>query len=126
MACFGSPVENVLHADMAFQASTQILHKVHALCAAELIPPTRIGIGLHSGQVVTGNIGNDSRKQFSISGAPVIIASRLEQLNKKFGSQILISEEVLQRLTPMRQEVVLLAEEPLRGIGVPVKVYKVQ
>ncbi len=126
MACFGSPVENVLHADMAFQASTQILRTVHVLSESEVIPPTRIGIGLHSGQVVTGNIGNDSRKQFSISGAPVIIASRLEQLNKKFDSQILISEEVLQRLTPVRQEVVLLAEEPLRGIGVPVKVYKVQ
>jgi adenylate cyclase len=125
MASFGSPAENVLHADMAFQASNQILRRVSVLCQEGVIPPTRIGIGLHSGQVVTGNIGNENRKQFSISGAPVIIASRLEQLNKKFNTQFLISHEVFQRIATGKQEVLLIAEEPLRGIETPVQVYKV-
>lgn len=125
MACFGSPAENVLHAEMAFQASNQILSKVSFLSEEGIIPPTRIGIGLHCGQIITGNIGNDNRKQFSISGTPVIIASRLEQLNKKFGTQFLISHEVLQRITPGIREISFIAEEPLRGIGTPVQIYKV-
>ncbi len=125
MACFGSPVENVLHADMAFQASLQIRAKVKELSEAEVIPATRIGIGLHSGQIVTGNIGNEQRKQFSISGSPVIVASRLEQLNKKFGTELLISHEVLRNINTGKAEISFVTEETLRGIGLPVKVYKV-
>ncbi len=125
MACFGSPVENVLHADMAFQASLQIRTKVKELSDRAVIPTTRIGIGLHSGQIVTGNIGNEQRKQFSISGSPVIVASRLEQLNKKFGTELLISHEVLRNISPGKAEISFVTEETLRGIGLPVKVYKV-
>lgn len=126
MACFGSPVENVLHADMAFQASLQIRRKVRELSDNNVIPPTRIGIGLHSGQIITGNIGNEQRKQFSISGSPVIVASRLEQLNKKFGTELLISQEVLSNINPGKAEISFVMEETLRGIGLPVKVFKVE
>jgi adenylate cyclase len=125
MACFGSPVQNVLHADMAFQASLSILKQVKDACDKDIIPQTTIGIGLHSGPVVTGNIGNENRKQFSISGTPVIVASRIEQLNKKFGSQLLISGEVFQHVVKGKMDIAFLGEEPLRGIGTPVKVYKV-
>jgi adenylate cyclase len=125
MACFGSPVENVLHADMAFQASLQIRAKVKELSESAVIPATRIGIGLHSGQIVTGNIGNEQRKQFSISGSPVIVASRLEQLNKKFGTELLISHDVLRNINTGKAQISFVTEETLRGIGLPVKVYKV-
>lgn len=125
MACFGSPVENVLHADMAFQASLQIRAKVKELSDSAVIPATRIGIGLHSGQIVTGNIGNEQRKQFSISGSPVIVASRLEQLNKKFGTELLISHDVLRNINTGKAQISFVTEETLRGIGLPVKVYKV-
>ncbi|NBP68268.1 MAG: adenylate/guanylate cyclase domain-containing protein [Cytophagia bacterium] len=125
MACFGSPVENVLHADMAFQASLQIRAKVKELSESAVIPATRIGIGLHSGQIVTGNIGNEQRKQFSISGSPVIVASRLEQLNKKFGTELLISHDVLRNINTGKVQISFVTEETLRGIGLPVKVYKV-
>ncbi len=125
MACFGSPVENVLHADMAFQASLEIVKKTKDSAENGLIPPTMIGIGLHSGDMVTGNIGNEHRKQFSISGSPVIVASRIEQLNKKYGTQFLISGEVLQRIAPGKKKISFLGEEPLRGIGKPVELYAV-
>ncbi len=125
MACFGSPVENILHADMAFQSSLEILKKVKQMSDEDEIPTTRIGIGLHSGQVITGNIGNEQRKQFSISGSPVIVASRLEQLNKKFNTELLVSQEVVDRIRPAKIEVTFVMEETLRGIGIPIKVYKV-
>jgi adenylate cyclase len=126
MACFGSPVENVLHADVAFQASNEILKKVKKMSAEGIIPDTRIGIGLHSGEIISGNIGNEQRKQFSISGTPVIIASRLEQLNKRFGSEFLISEDVLSRISVGKSRVALVSEEPLKGFEKPIKVYSVE
>ena len=125
MACFGSPGENVLHADMAFQASLRILKQVEQASAENVIPPTTIGIGLHSGLMVTGNIGNENRKQFSISGTPVIVASRIEQLNKKYGTQLLISGQVHDQIVKGKLSITYLGEEPLRGIGTPVKIYKV-
>ena len=125
MACFGSPGENVLHADMAFQASLRILKQVEQASAENVIPPTTVGIGLHSGLMVTGNIGNENRKQFSISGTPVIVASRIEQLNKKYGTQLLISGQVHDQIAKGKMAITYLGEEPLRGIGTPVKIYKV-
>ena len=125
MACFGSPVENVLHADVAFQASMAILKKVKNLSDEGVIPETRIGIGLHSGELIAGNIGNEQRKQFSISGTPVIIASRLEQLNKKYGTQFLISDDVLSRISVGKTRVSFVAQEPLKGFEKPVNIYSV-
>jgi adenylate cyclase len=125
MACFGLPSENVLHADMAFQASLEILKQVQQACERKIIPPTTIGIGLHSGVMVTGNIGNESRKQFSISGSPVIVASRIEQLNKKYATQLLISGQVYHQIVKGKMEITYLGEERLRGIASPVEIYKV-
>ncbi len=126
MACFGSPVENVLHADMAFHASNRILTKIKELSEANAIPHTRIGIGLHCGPLVAGNIGNQQRKQFSVSGTPVIVASRLEQLNKKFNTEFLISEQVLKNISQGNTKISFLAEETLRGIELPLRVHKVE
>jgi adenylate cyclase len=124
MACFGSPVENTLHADMAFQASVNILKQIERESKNKTIPSTRIGIGLHSGLVITGNIGNEQRKQFSISGSPVIIASRIEQLNKKYDSELLMSQEVYDKIIPGKIAITYLGEEALRGIERPVRVYR--
>ncbi len=125
MACFGSPVENALHADMAFLASINILKQVETASEKDFIPKTRIGIGLHSGLVIAGNIGNEQRKQFSISGSPVIVASRIEQLNKKYGSQFLISGQVFEKITPGKTQIDFVGEESLRGIEKPVAIYNV-
>jgi len=125
MACFGSPVENSLHADVAFQAGINILRQVESASNDQLIPNTRIGIGLHSGLVVTGNIGNEQRKQFSISGTPVIVASRIEQLNKKYRTEFLISRQVYDQISPGKAHIERLGEELLRGIEKPIEVFKV-
>ncbi len=58
------------------------------------IPLTRVGIGIHAGEVIAGNVGSSLRKQYSITGNVAILASRIKQLNKQFQSQLLISEEV--------------------------------
>ncbi len=125
MATFGTPIETEDHAIKAFHCGLEILRSLEDLCKNENIPETRIGIGIHSGPVVAGNIGNDERKQFSISGSPVIIAARLEQLTKKLSMQFVISKEVFANLSPELKEVELLGDYELKGIEKKIEVYKV-
>ncbi|HEU5290970.1 MAG TPA: adenylate/guanylate cyclase domain-containing protein [Cyclobacteriaceae bacterium] len=124
MATFGTPVSNPLHADMAFETSLRILNKVRELVSNEIIPETRIGLGLHTGDVVTGNIGNESRKQYSISGSAVIIAFRVEQLNKQFGTELLITNAVKDKIVPGRIQLDSLGMQSMKGFGNVVEVFK--
>ncbi|HMV09738.1 MAG TPA: adenylate/guanylate cyclase domain-containing protein [Cyclobacteriaceae bacterium] len=126
MATFGTPVENPLHADMAFEAALQILRKVNKLCEEGVIPLTKLGMGVHTGDVITGNIGNESRKQYSISGSAVIIAFRVEQLNKQFQSELLITDAVKSRITAGRVQMSSLGKQPMKGFGTEVEIYKVE
>ncbi len=95
MITFGAPVTMENPSSYAVRSAIEI----HKTLAAETkqgnIINTSIGIGIHTGSAVTGNIGTDRRQQYSVTGKVVIIAARVEQLNKEFNSQILITDEVL-------------------------------
>ena len=88
------------------------------------IPPTRIGIGLHAGYVVAGNVGTKDRKQYSITGNPVIVASRLEQLNKKYQSTLIVSKEVFEQLPDNVDKPSKYQEVSVKGISQPVEIAK--
>jgi len=98
MATFGAPISHENDCQNAVNAAIAIIDDIKLKNEKKLIPETKLGIGLHAGEVVTGNVGTSIRKQYSITGNVVILASRLEQLNKKYNSQILISKEVLDRI----------------------------
>ena len=94
MATFGAPVSHGIDARNAFLAGKEILEELRNKIQKKIIPGTVVGIGIHAGLVVTGNVGTESRKQYSVTGNTVIIAARVEQLNKTYGSQMIITEEV--------------------------------
>ena len=94
MATFGAPVSSGNDCANAYQAARKIIKNVAERSKSGEIPPTRVGVGLHAGNVVAGNVGTNERKQYSITGSAVIIASRLEQLNKEFGSSLVLSKDV--------------------------------
>lgn len=98
MATFGAPVSIGNSSQHATEASKEIIDKISSEFHKGNIPKTRIGIGLHYDEAVTGNIGSSIRKQYSITGKVVIMASRIEQLNKKHNTCLLISEEVYNQL----------------------------
>ena len=99
MATFGAPVSHGNDSRNAYLAGIEILQEINKRNQSKAIAPTKLGIGIHSGMVVTGNVGTESRKQFSVTGNTVIIAARVEQLNKTYGSQMIITERVSSHLT---------------------------
>jgi adenylate cyclase len=94
MVTFGAPLDLTNPSQYAVDASITLLKALESATINGELPPTKIGIGIHTGEVVTGNIGTSHRQQYSITGSVVILASRIEQLNKQFDSQLLVSEEV--------------------------------
>jgi len=98
MATFGAPVSHGNDVDNAYRSAVEILDRIRKEGERGTIPETKIGIGLHAGHVVAGNVGTDLRKQYSITGNTVITAARLEQLNKDFDSSLVISEAVYNRI----------------------------
>ncbi len=95
MATFGAPLASDRDCANALAAARELVAGIRRLGESGRIPAISIGIGLHAGEAVSGNIGSALRKQYSITGNVVILASRIEQLNKTYGSQILASREVL-------------------------------
>jgi adenylate cyclase len=126
MAVFGAPLTDDQHIQHAVTASLDILSQLDKLNAAAAIPPTRIGIGLHAGEAVTGAIGTSQRKEYTIIGDTVNLAARLEELNKTYCSRLLVSEAVwlgLQHdLRPSTAQD--LGEVIIRGRAAPVRVYR--
>jgi adenylate cyclase len=94
MAVFGAPVSNGSDSLNAVTAARQILTRLNTEVAHGNVPPTTVGIGLHAGEAVTGSIGSSLRKEYTVIGDVVNLAARIEKLNKQFGSQLLISENV--------------------------------
>ncbi|MCB1169627.1 MAG: adenylate/guanylate cyclase domain-containing protein [Leptospiraceae bacterium] len=128
MAVFGAPISDGRDSRNAIQAASQILDALEKWNESGKIHPTAVGIGLHAGAAVTGNVGSYRRKEYTIIGDTVNVASRLEQMNKKFGSSLLISETVRNDAAEAGLEVEGEMLEPIqvRGRQEPVPVFRLR
>ena len=125
MVTFGAPLPLHNPSHKAVSAATEILEQINEAVNEGKIHPTRIGIGIHTGEAVTGNIGTETRQQYSITGTVVIMAARIEQLNKEFQSQLLISEDVMSCMGGIATETKLYRDVAIKGFDKPMSVYKV-
>jgi adenylate cyclase len=126
MALFGTPFKTDRDVDNAVTVANQMILSLRAL---NLIrenqgkTPIRIGVGISTGEVVTGNIGSPKRMDYTVIGDSVNIASRLEGANKFYGTQILLSEFTASRLRqPGRLREIDLIR--VKGKNEPVAIYE--
>lgn len=124
MVTFGAPLYLKNSPQHAVDAATALLKMLELAAANGELIPTRIGIGIHAGEVVTGNIGTTTRQQYSITGSTVILASRIEQLNKQFGSQLLVSGDVICCIDLQRFHATSFGTVPLKGWHNPIPIYE--
>ena len=124
MAVFGAPLSREEDCARAVEASLAIVERVGAESAAGRIPPTRVGIGLHAGEVVAGTVGSDHHKEYKVTGDAVNVAARIEQMNKAHDSQLLVSEDVWSRVPAGRYPADDLGPVPVRGRAQTLRLFR--
>ena len=125
MAVFGAPIADGNASRAAVEAAVEIVERIADLVAKGQLPPTRVGIGLHTGMVVVGNIGSTQRKEYTVIGDVVNVASRIEALNKDLGSQILASDATWTRASLAQIEAVRHDDVELRGKKQRLRVWQI-
>jgi adenylate cyclase len=101
MALFGAPLDDAQHADHAVDAALAMitaLGELNQRWKAEGRAELDIGIGVNTGAMIAGNIGSDAIMSYTVIGDAVNLGSRLESLNKQYGTRIIISDATRQRL----------------------------
>jgi adenylate cyclase len=99
MAFWGAPVKTPNHPRLALECAIDMcrrLRQTNKLLTDNNYPSIDIGIGIHSGEVVLGNIGSEKISGYTVVGDNVNLASRLKGLSKIYGSPIIISETTWQ------------------------------
>ena len=107
LVTFNVPVEDSRHADRAVETAREIIEVVERQRFAGIALRTRIGI--NTGTVVAGNVGSGDRINYTVHGDAVNLAARLEQLNKEYGTSVLVSGNTVSLLD---------GNYPLEPIGV--------
>ena len=126
MAMFGAPLDDPAAARHAVAASRDILAEIDRRGLADGAWPLKVGIGLHIGAAVTGNIGSPRRKEFTAIGDTVNLASRLEQLTKEHSARLIVSDDVMAALGDTAGAVARLDAVTLKGYAVPVRAWRLE
>jgi adenylate cyclase len=127
MAVFGAPVSKPDDAVRGVYAAVRMrtaLAHLNLRLAARGLKPLRTGIGVHTGEVVAGNIGSERRMEYTVIGDAVNLASRLETNTKDLGVNILISEDTWQ-LVKDHVQARPVREITVKGRAQPVMTYEV-
>lgn len=129
MSLFGAPEDLPQH---PIAATTAAVECVRALAKKNLEWQAKFGIqmqcrvGIHTGDVLVGNIGSDHRMNYTAFGDAVNVASRLEGVNKYFGSRIIVSKAVMRALRPGEFISRKLAKVKVSGRAKPTSIYEIR
>lgn len=127
MAFWGAPLDQEDQAERACRAALRqqaALADLNRHLQAQGLPALRMRIGLHTGEAVVGNLGSQSRFDYTVIGDAVNLAARLEGLNKFYGTAILASEATVAACGP-QAEFLELDRVAVKGREAPVTVFAV-
>jgi len=126
MALFGAPLDDPRHADHAVEAALDMiaaLGELNTQWKSEGRAELDIGIGINTGPMIAGNIGSEAIMSYTVIGDAVNLGSRLESLNKEYGTRIIISDATRERLSrPYRLRP--LGDVVVKGKTQPVAIYE--
>jgi adenylate cyclase len=128
MAVFGAPLDQPDHADRALAAAQEMIRdrlpRVNAWLAEQGYDAEfRMGVGLNSGPIMSGNIGSERRLEYTTIGDTVNTASRLEGLTKGTPYSVFMSDSTRALLEEEPPDLVYVAELDVRGKSEKVKVW---
>jgi adenylate cyclase len=119
MAVFGAPLMQDDHADRALEASRAMLARMDDfngwLRSQGLHDGFKMGIGLNSGPVMSGNVGSERRLEYTALGDTTNTAARLEGMTKGTPHQLFLSDSTKQMLTRPAPDLVQVGEADVRG-----------
>ena len=130
MAIFGVPVPNEKQAIDAYKCCLDMrktLTELNKELENENLPPIKFGIGLHTGNVLAGNIGSNSRMEYTVIGDAVNVASRIESLCKEYNCDLLISETTAEGIIAdesFSSQLKSIGETQIRGRKTAISIYK--
>lgn len=125
-AVFGAPIEHPDHAERAAATALAMLGAMDELNEANVArgrPRFEMGVGINTGEAVVGNIGSEQRTKYSVVGAAVNLAARVESCT--VGGQVLISESTLRYLGALADVAAPIHAE-LKGLDAPVALYELR
>ncbi len=128
MAEFGVPQhrgerEEALAAVRAALAMQDNLSALNVDLEREGLEPLRQGIGIHVGEVIAGNLGSSHRLEYTVIGAPVNLASRLESLTRNFPDHPILMSDAVRNLLGEEVEVESLGRHQVKGWPEPIEVF---
>lgn len=128
MAVFGAPLDQPDHADRALRAARDMHARLERYNASELAghEPFRMGIGLNSGEVVSGNVGSERRLEYTVIGDTTNTAARIESLTKGTPYGILLSQSAVDALSETAGDLEYHDELSIRGRSDTVRLWGVR
>ncbi|MFO1036410.1 MAG: adenylate/guanylate cyclase domain-containing protein [Geminicoccaceae bacterium] len=120
LALFNVPLADPRHADHAVQAALEIAERTRSRTFAGLSLVTRIGV--NTGEVLAGTVGSGNRLSYTVLGDPVNVAARLEEMNKSYGTSVLVSGSTFDALSE-ECRLAAMGQVAIRGKREPVRIY---
>lgn len=127
-AVFGYPVLEPLHPEKAVLAALEMrkrLTELNSLREVSGEEPVRHGIGIHTGSVLAGSVGSPDRLTYAMVGDTVNTAARIQDLNKQFGTDILMSHATKDLLEEGMFELTSLGETAVKGKTQSIRIYTI-
>jgi adenylate cyclase len=130
MAVFGAPLAQDDHADRAVAAARDMLHRLDGfnewLRQEGLHEGFKMGIGLNSGQVMSGHVGSERRLEYTALGDTTNTAARLEGMTKGTPYQLYVADSTYSRLAEPADDLVEVGEFEVRGRTATVKLWSLR